>query len=229
MSIHLQNDLESIKKKVLIMGGLVEEALRSSATSIVARNPDLAEQVIEQDANVDKLQLELDDLCLKVLALHQPVAADLRFITAILKITNDLERIGDLAVNLSKRALLLKGIPKSEDPVDIERMVDAASTMLRDSLDSLVRGDSKLARAVCTRDDVVDDMLRENISILLERMKLSPANVDSAEALISASRIIERMGDLATNIAEDVVFLVEAVDIRHPYLTKRMEPTSRSR
>ena len=220
MSRHLQHDLENIKERVLTMGGLVEEALRSAATAMIRRNAEYAEKTLAADNKIDRLQLELDDLCLKALALHQPVAGDLRFITATLKITNDLERIGDLAGNLSKRALLLQGVPVRDDPVDIERMVDGASDMLRDSLDALVRGDAQLARRVCEADDRIDDMHRENISILIERMKLSPEDVESAVALVSASRSIERIADLATNIAEDVVFLVEAVDIRHPHITK---------
>lgn len=225
MSLHLQTDLENIKARVLTMGGLVEEALRSAAAAMVRRNSELAEKTLAADIKIDRLQLELDDLCLKALALHQPVAGDLRFITATLKITNDLERIGDLAGNLSKRALLLQGVPAREDPIDIERMVDAASLMLRDCLDALVRGDAQLARRVTRADDDIDDMHRENIAILIERMKLAPEDVETGIALFTASRSIERIADLATNIAEDVVFLVEAVDIRHPHITKNRAAT----
>ena len=203
------------------MGGYVEEELRNAARSLAERDPSYAQKALESDTVVDRLQLTVDEQCLKILALHQPVAGDLRFITATIKIANDLERIGDLAGNLAKRALLLVKEAPFDAPIDIERMVEIASGMLRDSLDSLVRGDAAMARSVCDRDDEVDILHRTQIKQLLEHMKAHPDSIEQCEALISSSRCIERIADLATNIAEDVVFLVEAIDIRHPGIQRQ--------
>ena len=223
METHLARDLVQLKKMVLSMGGLVEEAFQHACSSLMRRDSAYAAKIPSADRAIDKLELEIDDFGLKLLALHQPVAGDLRFIVATSKITNNLERIGDMAANIADRAVLLARLPMLEEASGIEEMADRASRMLRDALDALVTGNSDLAREVVLRDDVIDDMNRELFEGVKARMKRDPESVDSGVALLAVSRNIERIADLTTNIAEDVVFLVEAVDIRHPLLDEKAE------
>lgn len=223
METHLARDLVTLKKKVLSMGGLVEEALRNACHGLVQRDASLADSVPALDREVDQHELEIDDFGLKLLALHQPVAGDLRFIVATLKITNDLERIGDLASNVAERASALAGLPALDEPLAVDEMSEIARGMLRDALDALVSGNSDLARQVCERDDLVDEHNRRIFEALKARMKRDPDSIEAAVTLMGVSRSIERVADLATNIAEDVVFLVEALDIRHPSLDEKTE------
>lgn len=215
MTSHMHRDLAHLRKAILAMGSRVEDALRASAKSLVERRTDLARDVIAGDTEIDRLELELDDECLKILALHQPVAGDLRFVTASMKIINDLERIGDLATNIAQRVLDLDGYMPTDEPLRFEEMTTTTRGMLRDSLNALIRADAKLARDVLVRDDIVDDIHREHFDLLEARMKEDPIAVEAATLLLSASRNLERVADLATNIAEDVVFMVEAVVLRH--------------
>jgi phosphate transport system protein len=215
MTEHLHRDLEQIKQHVLSMGGLVEEALRSACVAFTHRDESRTEDLQELEERIDQMQLEIDDEILKVLALHQPVATDLRFVTAAMKIVNDLERIGDLSGNIADRLLQMVRAPELGEPVALELMMQHAGEMLGDALNAFVRGDSTLARAVLDRDDEVDRLNRRHFEILIERMKRDPEAVETAVAMLSISRNVERVADLATNIAEDVVFVVEAVDIRH--------------
>ncbi|MHC5063275.1 MAG: phosphate signaling complex protein PhoU [Planctomycetota bacterium] len=218
MTRHIQRDLEKLKKLILTMGGLVEQSLQQGTRGLVEWDEQSAKAAIEGDREIDRLQLEIDEECLKALALHQPVAGDLRFITSTMKICNDLERIGDLARNLGERVLTVLEQNVRTEPLQFAKMVEVTRGMLRDSLDAMVNEDSKLAREVCLRDDEVDKINSEHFKVLQDRMRQDPETVIAAVAMLSATRNIERIADLATNIAEDVVFLVEAQDIRHPSL-----------
>lgn len=225
MSGHLEHDLDALKQLVLSMGGLVEKALEEACSVLTQRERPLDGRAADLDERIDRLQLEVDDSCLKILALHQPVASDLRFVTSAMKIVNDLERIGDLAVNIAQRSAPLVGKPVLDEPLGFDEMMSITSEMLRGALDAFVASDPNLARGVLARDDEVDALNRDHFEVLQARMKRDPEAIDRAVSLLSISRNLERTADLATNIAEDVVFLVEAVDIRHPGLAKRSRPT----
>lgn len=216
MTQHLTRDLGKIKGHVLRMAGLAEETLglAMEAYSQLSQVPTL--QLAQAESKIDSLQLEIDDELVKCLALHHPVAGDLRFVTAAMRIVNDLERIGDHASNIADRLFFLSDHELPDDPIEIESMMSCASSMLRDGLNAFVTGDSSLARDVLLRDDIVDDLNRRHFELLIARMKSDSDSVEVAVALLSISRAVERIADLATNIAEDVVFMVEAKDIRHP-------------
>ena len=221
MSKHLEADLTRIKRQVLAMGALVEEALRLSLGAVLGPDPDQARSALDADERIDRLELEVDDLCLKCLALNQPVAADLRFVTSAMKMSTALERIGDLAGNIAKRVLDgLDGSQLSRDlELNLDAMGDRVRSMLHDVLDAFVSGSAEVARDVCARDEDVDQRNRHNLRALMDHMAQAPSDVPKGVALLTVSRALERIADHATNIAEDVVFLVEAVDIRHPALT----------
>jgi phosphate transport system protein len=212
---HLMRDLEQLKKDILTMGAMVEEAILKATNSLVHRRPDLAEEVIANDDVIDQKELAVENECLKLLALHQPVAKDLRFIIAIMKVNNDLERMGDLAVNIAERALYLGDHPAIPIPQELKEMVRNVGTMVRDSLDALVNQDPGLARGVCRADDVVDEFNREMYRILEDVMQDDPSTIGRALNTLSASRNLERIADAATNIAEDIVFMVEGEVIKH--------------
>ncbi|MEQ1890990.1 MAG: phosphate signaling complex protein PhoU [Planctomycetota bacterium] len=215
MTKHLQRDLEGLERRMLFLAGEVEEAVRRSIRALLDRRMELAERVIDGDDEIDRREVELEEECLKVLALHHPVASDLRFIVASLKIENDLERIADLAANIAERALSLSSRGELAVPARIRDMVEHCARMLRHSIDSFVRGDAELARRICAEDAEVDRANRLIIQELLEAMHQNPACIDQAVELISVSKNLERIGDHATNIAEDVVYLVEGDIIRH--------------
>ena len=223
MTGHLQRDLALLKDRILGMGGRVEEAVDRAHRALVERRPDLAHKVIAEDRVIDEIELAVDEECLKILALHQPVAGDLRFITSVMKINNDLERIADLAVNIAERALVVCAAPPLDEPLRFEAMAALTRRMLRDSLDALVSSNAGLARDVCRRDDEVDAINRSHFDILIKRMHEDPDSADIALSLLTSSLHIERVADLATNIAEDVVFMVEAVVIRHHALPEAVE------
>jgi phosphate transport system protein len=195
----------------------VEEAVRRSITALLERRVDLARKMIAGDEEIDRREVELEEDCLKVLALHQPVATDLRFVAACLKIDSDLERIGDLAANIGKRVVSLY----ASTDVSIEvaptfhEIMETSARMLRESIDAFVRGDAAAARRVCEEDDIVDRGNRQIIAELLWRMHADPACIDQAVELVSISKALERIADHATNIAEDVVYLVEGEIVRH--------------
>ncbi len=215
MSKHLSHDLHKLEQRLLFLAGQVEEAVRRSITSLLERRMNLAEQVIDGDADIDRREVELEEDCLKILALHQPVASDLRFVAACLKIDNDLERIGDLASNIAERTISITAKSSTIVPGRFRDMVEIVAKMLRESIDSFVRGDAAAARRVCAEDDQVDRMNREIISQLLEKMHADPDMIDQAVELISVSKNLERIADHATNIAEDVVYLVSGDIVRH--------------
>jgi phosphate transport system protein len=212
---HFEEDLQALKQRLLTMGALVEERAHSAIGALIHRRLDEAELIINSDKDVNDLQIEIDDRCLKLLALQQPIAKDLRLITSAMKINDDLERIGDQAVNIAQNTIKLLPQPPLKPLIDIPRMAEIAEKMTRDSLDAFVKRDPELARSVLRRDDEVDQLKDQVFRELLTYMMADPGTIQRALALILISRNVERIADHATNIAEDVIFLVEAKDVRH--------------
>jgi phosphate transport system protein len=212
---HFQDELDQLKARLLEMGGLAEERVRESVESLVKRDGDLVERVLAGDAAINQLQIEIDDRCFKLLALHQPMAVDLRVIVAALKIINDLERVGDLAVNIAEAVRRSLEHPPVKELIDIPKMTDLAQEMLRDALDAFVRRDISLAQTVLTRDDTLDALKTKVFRDLLTHMVRDHTTIEPSLDLILISRHLERIGDHATNIAEDVIFMVSAKDVRH--------------
>jgi phosphate transport system protein len=219
---HFEEELQGLKNRLLTMGALVEERVHQAVRALIDRQLEEAEQVIRSDQEVNALQIEIDDRCLKLLALQQPIATDLRLITAAMKINADLERIGDQAVNIAENVIKLLPQAPLKPLIDIPRMAELAEKMTRDALDAFVRKDAELARNVLRRDDEVDNLKDQVFRELLTYMMADPGTIQRALALILISRNLERIADHATNIAEDVIFLVEAKDVRHHH---QEEPT----
>jgi len=215
MSKHLFRDLDNLKKELLAMGSMVELAIDKATHALVERSPDLAQEVMQGDDRIDQKENKIEEDCLKLLALHQPVAADLRMIIGVLKVNNDLERMGDLAVNIAERATYLASNEALNTGVDFPRMTEGVRSMVKGSLDALVNQDPQQARRVLEQDNEIDDLHREIFKILQDSMRQDPNNVERAVHTLSASRYLERIADLTTNIAEDVVFMVEGELIRH--------------
>ncbi len=213
---HYEEELARLREMILLMGAEVEGMIASSVRSLVDRDTPLAEKMIALDSRIDRQEKDIDGLCLNLLALRQPVASDLRFITIVLKIVRDLERIGDLAVNICERVIELNEEPPLKPYFDIPRMSEQAGGMVKDALDSLVAGDAERAREVIARDKLVDELYMRVLRILLTYMMENPQNIYRATRLQSIAKYLERIGDHATNIAEMVVFNVEGQDIRHP-------------
>lgn len=215
MSKHLQRDLEQLQRDILGMGAAVEEAVTRAVRAVLDRDADLAREVIEGDDPIDLAENQVEEECLKILALHQPVATDLRRIASILLINTDLERMADLAVELAERAVHLAQPPLLPIPDSLTVMSDLTTSMVRQSLDSFVRLDAIHARRVVRLDDEVDRHNSEIIAILIEIMKKSPDYIAPGLSMFSVVRHLERIADHATNIAEDVVYLVEGAIVRH--------------
>jgi phosphate transport system protein len=215
MKNHLNRDLEKLKREILTIGSMVEEALEKATRAFLDRRGDLAEEVIRGDRAIDEREIEIEEECLKILALHQPVAADLRFIIAVLKVNNDLERIGDLAENIAKRSLDLMHTDPLHVPPEFTEMLEVTASMVTRSLNSLITLDTSLAREVCQDDTRVDGANRRMFEAMQSEMRDSPESVTRAVNTLSISRYLERIADSATNIAEDVVFMVEGDVIRH--------------
>ncbi len=213
---HFQEELEALEGRLLEMGGLVEERVRASVQGLVSRNVALTEVVVAGDAPVNRLHIDLDNRSFRLLALYQPMATDLRAIVAAVKINSDLERVGDLAVNIAEAARRYITHPPVKQLIDIPRMAQIAQTMLRDTLDAYVKRNTDLARAVLAADDELDALKTQVFRELLTCMLEDPATIEPALDLILVSRHLERIGDHATNIAEDVIFMVAAEDVRHP-------------
>jgi phosphate transport system protein len=215
MERHFERELEDLNKALLLMGGRAETIVLKSVEALRRLDRDLANEVFADDKIIDRMELDIDERCLRLLALQQPMAKDLRFITAALKINNDLERVGDHGVNIAGSVMRLAGKPLLKPLIDIPRMAEIAEKMTRDALDSFVRKDPVLARDVLRRDDEVDQLKDQVFRELLTYMMADPGTIQRALSLILISRNIERIADHATNIAEDVIFLVEAKDVRH--------------
>ena len=215
MSKHLERDLDNLHHSLLALAASVEEAIHKAIRALQQREAVSAEQVIAGDAQIDQEENHIEEECLKILALHQPVAVDLRRIAAVLKINTDLERMADLAEDIAERALHLAHLPVVSVPAKLQGMTDLTITMVRQSLDAFVNLDARQARRVCRLDDQVDRSNNDIIREVIDLMKESPANVEAGLSLFSATRHLERIADHATNIAEDVVYLVEGNIIRH--------------
>ena len=210
-----EEDLRKLREDILYMGGLVEDQIQKAIQSLIERDSDLANVIIERDHEVNRLDVDIDDLCIRLLALHQPAGRDLRFITTGLKITTDLERIGDMAVNICERALELNQEPQLKPYIDIPRMTQIAQGMIRESLDAFVREDTDLALKVCKDDEQVDQLNSQIFREVITFMIGDPLTINRAMKLASISKYLERIADHATNIAEMVVFMVKGKSIRH--------------
>jgi phosphate transport system protein len=215
MSKHLERDLDTLQRDILTLAASVEEAIYKSIRSLQEREVALAQQVIEGDTPIDTQENHVEEECLKLLALHQPVAIDLRRVATILKINTDLERMADLAADIAERALVLAQPPYVPIPAGLQRMTDMTTSMVRQSLDAFVNLDARLARRVWRLDDEVDRYNDEIIQDIIQTMQSSPEMVEPGLSLFSAVRHLERIADHATNIAEDVVYLVEGEIVRH--------------
>ena len=215
MSMHLQQEIEHLKSKLLTLVATAKDAVEKAVKSVDERDACLAQAVVEGDEEIDRAEVDLEEDCLKILALYQPVATDLRLIVSVMKINNDIERIGDLAVNIAERTLFLCTEPPIEAPSDLADMRTKALAMLTGSLDSLVRQDTKRAREVRTGDDEVDDLNRQIFREFSAAVRKNPENVECLLSYLSVGRHLERIADYATNIAEDVIYLMEGEIVRH--------------
>lgn len=216
MTKHFQNEIDRLKKKFLHLTAVVESSLQAAVRSVTDGDVTLAETVIHGDTEIDSYEVEVEEECLKILALHQPVAADLRYVVAVLKINSDLERIGDLAVNIAKRTLDIASVKgKKRLPFDMSGMCSLTQKLVQDAADSLVDSDPEGARKVLVDDDEIDDRHREAIKAIREQIGTSPDLVEYYLSLLSVSRYLERIADHATNIAEDVIYMVEGDIVRH--------------
>lgn len=215
MPKHLERDLDFLQNEIMHIASMAEEAANKSLLALVERRVELAEEVMRDDDRMDRKEVQIEEECLKVLALHQPVANDLRLIITIIKVNNDLERVGDLAAHIAKRALYLSRRDALSISLDFAGMADKVRTMLRLSLDALAMADAAVARAVLAMDEDVDAMKREMTSRLRQLMESDSSTIKRALHAMSVVRHLERIGDMATNMAEDVVYLVEGDIIRH--------------
>ena len=215
IDVHYERELRELHHKVLEMGGFVEKQIADAVRALVNRDEESSRLTIDRDRTVNRMDVEIDELCLRLLALHQPTARDLRLITTALKITTDLERTGDMAVNICERAIELSGEPQLKPFIDIPRMATIAQTMLRESLDSFVREDVDLALKVCQDDDQVDALTAQVFRELISFMVEDARTITRALRLVFVSKYLERIADHATNICEMVIFMVKGKSIRH--------------
>lgn len=215
MSVHMKREVERLKQMLLTLCSLVEEQLWQAVKAIEKRDGEMARQVIQRDWQVDQMEVDIEEECLKILALYQPVAIDLRYIITALKINNDLERIGDLSVNIAERAEYLAGHDPVDAPLDFETMAEKTQVMVHLSIDALVNMDCHLAHQVCKSDDQVDQIHKTMYDQVHQSILKHPEQIESLTHLLSASRHLERIADHATNIAEDVIYMAEGRIIRH--------------
>ncbi len=215
MSKHLQVEIENLKDRILFLGSVAENSLVNAVKAVIEGDTKLAAEVVDGDEEMDRMEVEMEETCLKVVALHQPVAADLRFIVAILKINNDLERIGDLALHVAQKAGTLAGCTPAVIPPEFHEMIQKCRAMFKGSLDALVNLNAPLARSISLADDEVDRLNRKIHTDLKAEMKVHPEEQDRLMSILSCCRNIERIADHATNIAEDVIYLVEGEIVRH--------------
>jgi len=215
MARHLQRQIDALKQKILLLGTLVEEAIAKAVSALVNRDRNLARAVIEEDAEIDRMEVDVEEEVLKVLALYQPVAIDLRFVVAVLKINSDLERMGDLAKNIAKRVLFLTSCERVDLPSDFRNMATRAQWMVKNSLDALVNADTALAYRIREADDEVDALRRGINDTIEKQIALHPEQAEALLRLTSVSRHLERLADMACNVAEDVIYMVEGEIVRH--------------
>ena len=218
MAKQLPRQIEALKQKILFVGTLVEEAIAKAILALNTRDRNMAQAVIDSDAEIDRMEVDVEEECLKVLALYQPVAADLRFVVAVLKINNDLERMGDLARNIAKRVVFLADYEELHQlPVDYRPMAAQVKSMVKNSLDALVNSDTTLAQRIRTDDDEVDAQRRTIERDLEAHIAQNPGQTEGLLRLASVARHLERIADMATNIAEDVIYMVEGEIVRHHF------------
>lgn len=215
MTLHFQNQINLLNQKLLRLGSFVEESLDRAIRALLNRDIELASQVMKEDKKIDDLEIEIEEECLKILALYQPVANDLRFLVAMLKINNDLERMGDHAANIAKRARFLSKRDPLDWPPGLEEQTVLVRSMVNNSLDALLRSDEQLARQVCKDDDRVDAAKRAIISSLRELIRQQPEHTDIWLKMMDVPRHLERVADLATNMAEDIIYYCQGVIVRH--------------
>jgi phosphate transport system protein len=215
MERHFDQQIEDLKGQLLHMSGLAERIIRKAVEALQRRDPALADEIFRDDRVIDRFEIEIEERCIELLALQQPLASDLRLVTSALKISNDLERVGDHAVNIAGCTKTLVALPYEPPLGDLGPLVEAAIGMLREALDAFVRRDAAAARRLVRRDDEVDELNRHLFSELLARMVREPGHVEACMAYVLVGRNLERIGDLATNVAEEVVFIAEARVIKH--------------
>lgn len=215
MARHLETELDALKRKLLALSAIVEETVGRAVRSLATRDERLGREILEADREIDLIEVDLEEDCLKILALHQPVAMDLRVVIAALKINNDLERIGDLAVNIAQRAISLSSLRPVEPPFDYDTMAKKTRAMLRRALDSLIDMDVQGAYEVCRLDDEIDEMNRDMYGKVFDSIRKDVTNLEALILYQSASRHLERIADYATNIAEDVIYMIEGDIVRH--------------
>ena len=215
MAKHLEKELERLKKMIHSLGAHVDESLELAVKSILEKDVELAQRVMADDRIVDEMEVEVEEECLKVLALHQPVAIDLRFIVAVLKLNSDLERIGDLAADISKNGITVTRLPRPRIPIDLHQMSYLVKAIVRKSLDALINIDTYLAREVIRDDHEINTMKAEMKADIIEAIRHEPEHAEALATLLVIANRLERIGDHATNIAEDVIYMVEAEIVRH--------------
>ena len=218
MTKHIQRQTEVLKQKILYVGTLVEEAIAKAIAALINRDAALAKKVIDADNDIGRMEVDVEEECLKILALYQPVAADLRFVVAVLKINNDLERMGDLAQNIAKRVVYLSKADPMDLPIDFRSMAAKAQVMVKQSLDALVNSDATLALQVRGEDDEVDQARQQIRDQIMEAIGKNPGRVEYLLKLNSVSKHLERLADMATNVAEDVIYMVDGEIVRHKHL-----------
>lgn len=211
----LEREFVGLRRQVLALSAAVEDNLRAAVRAVLERDEALAQRVIEKDREIDRTEVEVEEECLKILALHQPVAIDLRYIVAMLKINHDLERVGDLAVNIAERAASLCALPSVEVPYDLPRLTDRAQYMIARSLDAMIHLNEAQAREIWLSDDEVDQLNREAYRRIVEGLRKHPDHIEQLLSLLSVARQLERIADHATNIAKDVLYMVQGEIFRH--------------
>lgn len=215
MSVHFQREIDHLKKQIVAVGPVVEERISGAITAVMKHDGTLARQIVEGDDEIDRMEIDVEEECLKILALHQPVAVDLRFVVAVLKINQDLERMADLASNIGRRAEYLADMPKTDIPVQLEKMSKQTQEMVKHCLDALVESNVTIAREVCIADDEVDQHNRQMHVLIQDQIRENPDDVERLLNLLSVSRHLERIADLATNVAEDIIYTVQGDIVRH--------------
>ncbi len=215
MTLHFQREVDKLKRMLLNEAAMVESGLQKALKALRERDEELAREVKNSDNEIDMMEIEIEEEALKILALHQPVAIDLRFIISVIKINNDLERIGDLTSNIAARTTEIAAFPHLQIPENITQMTDIALKMVKESLDSLVNLDLELAHKVCEDDELVDDLHRKSYELVSQKVKTEPENITFFLKILGISRYLERIADHSTNIAEDVMYMVEGKISRH--------------
>lgn len=215
MPIHLHKEIQKTEKRILQLSAMVEEAVRNSVRAFSNKDAELAKEVLEKDNAIDQMEIDVEEECLKILALYQPVAVDLRFIVAVLKINSDLERIGDHAVSIAKRALLLNSLSEDPVPFSFDKLIDYAITLLKKSIDSLINRDSQLAYSVMQEEPNVTELKRNIYTQFIDETKSNPEQLECNSAYLFVSRNLERIAEHAYNIAEDVLYMIDGEIVRH--------------